>query len=194
MVGSDYRPGAFWGENEFLGFSDEHTESLRARTFVEISSLHLESMKPIFARHLSLRRRFEKYARLKKQLTSRLQELQKGEFGDEVTEEEFVSQLRAIKAQIEDATLQEGGLVEARFKDFANSQGMINMDGVAKLAEAMGYTLKLWELREAMSAMDTDGSGTVNMEEFQHWWDMNGEHCRSSTSDRHAPSPTDATR
>lgn len=65
IMAAEYFPGAFFGENEFLGFARERNESIRARTFAEVSTLHPEDMEPILKIHIKLRRRLERYAKLK---------------------------------------------------------------------------------------------------------------------------------
>ena len=155
IEGSDFKRGAFFGENEFLGFSAERSETLRARTFVEVSMLHPDDMVPVFEMHLALRRRFENYARLKQKLSSRLQQLEGGTLGDkphEVTEVEFLAELKRIKDEID----QDGGAasdaVAVKFADLA-VDGAIDLNGVARLAASMGRNLKTWELQEAMLDM-----------------------------------------
>eukprot|EP01052_Picozoa_sp_SAG31_P006952 SAG31_NODE_326_length_17664_cov_10.038543_11_plen_360_part_00 len=46
---------------------------------------------------------------------------------------------------------------------------------MAALAEKMGYELSEMELKEAMYAMDADGSGEVDFDEFAEWWIECGE-------------------
>jgi hypothetical protein len=65
-------PGAFFGENEFLGFGRERTMSVRARTFCEVSTLHPEDMEPVLRIHIKLRRRLERYAKLKTEMESKM--------------------------------------------------------------------------------------------------------------------------
>lgn len=69
---AEFFPGAFFGENEFLGFGRERTMSVRARTFCEVSTLHPEDMEPVLRIHIKLRRRLERYAKLKTEMESKM--------------------------------------------------------------------------------------------------------------------------
>ena len=78
-----------------------------------------------------------------------------GTLGDkphEVTEVEFLAELKRIKDEID----QDGGAasdaVAVKFADLA-VDGAIDLHGVARLAASMGRNLKTWELQEAMLDM-----------------------------------------
>ena len=73
VMSAEYFPGAFFGENEFLGFGRERTMSVRARTFCEVSTLHPEDMEPVLRIHIKLRRRLERYAKLKTSMENQLE-------------------------------------------------------------------------------------------------------------------------
>jgi len=49
-------------------------------------------------------------------------------------------------------------------------RGAISTDGVAKVADELGFSLGAKELQAAMKEMDTDHSGLVNFPEFLAWW------------------------
>ena len=74
VMDAEYFPGAFFGEVEFLGFGKQRTATIRARTFCEISTLHPTEMEPVLRQHVKLRRRLEKYARLKTEIEKGLKE------------------------------------------------------------------------------------------------------------------------
>jgi hypothetical protein len=98
-MNAEYFPGAFFGENEFLGFGRERTMSVRARTFCEVSTLHPEDMEPVLRIHIKLRRRLEKYAKLK---TSMEGALAKAGGSAEI------SVLQGLKAEIESGWQEDG--------------------------------------------------------------------------------------
>lgn len=67
---------------EFLGFGRERGESIRARTFAEVSTLHPEDMEPVLKIHIRLRRRLERYAKLKMEMEQGLALVQDGGPGE----------------------------------------------------------------------------------------------------------------
>eukprot|EP01010_Urceolus_cornutus_P000732 NODE_1244_length_1012_cov_242.978193_g956_i0.p1 GENE.NODE_1244_length_1012_cov_242.978193_g956_i0~~NODE_1244_length_1012_cov_242.978193_g956_i0.p1 ORF type:complete len:294 (+),score=82.88 NODE_1244_length_1012_cov_242.978193_g956_i0:59-883(+) len=62
-------------------------------------------------------------------------------------------------------------LSEVIFGQFdANGDGALNQKEFASLCYAKGYALSEEELSNAMRELDTNGDGTVSLQEFQQWW------------------------
>ena len=58
----------------------------------------------------------------------------------------------------------------------ANNSGQLDADELAELYKlARGEKLKYKDLSKAMAEMDSDGSGTCDLEEFERWWSANGK-------------------
>ena len=55
-------------------------------------------------------------------------------------------------------------------EDHDDGDGQLDREEVRKLARAMGVKMSDVEVDNAMAAMDRDGSGTVDLEEFTRWW------------------------
>ena len=53
----------------------------------------------------------------------------------------------------------------------ADESGALDKEEVAALARNLGHPLSTAELDEAMLAMDTDGGGLVEFDEFYEWYD-----------------------
>lgn len=51
-----------------------------------------------------------------------------------------------------------------------DGSGEVDASEVGQLIHNLGINMKPSELQDAMAAMDKDGSGTVEFEEFYHWW------------------------
>lgn len=64
----DYRDGRYFGELEFLGLSTSRPVSIRAKTFVELASLHPKDIAHIVEDSPPLKARLAKYAGLKVKL------------------------------------------------------------------------------------------------------------------------------
>ena len=165
IMEAEYFPGAFFGEAEFLGFGKERTATIRARTFCEVSTLHPAEMEPVLRQHVKLRRRLEKYTRLKT-------EIEKG-----LKEKGFDASLEAMmqmKEQIEAGWAVEGKeMQEAWDKMEKNKDGTVSRELIGSLSDLLGRPLKEWELDEAMRVMDADGDGFIDFEEFCDWWETN---------------------
>lgn len=169
---AEYFPGAFFGENEFLGFGRERTATVRARTFAEVSTIHPDDMEPVLRIHVKLRRRLEKYAAMKKQMEEGLKDL--GSAAD-------VESMLSLKEGIEETWEEEGKeLKEAWEKMEKNKNGMIARENIGSLADLLGRPLKEWELDNAMHVMDVDGSGYIDFDEFSAWWEKNDSQLKFS--------------
>ena len=168
VMSAEYFPGAFFGENEFLGFGRERTISVRARTFAEVSTLHPEDIEPVLRIHIKLRRRLERYAKLKTTMENQLDQAAKG--GGNASAASTGSLLE-LKAEIESSWQEDGQELRDCFARIdKDNSGSIERDEIAELAVEMGRPLRDWELDEAMRTMDADGSGEVDFDEFEHWW------------------------
>ena len=158
----EYKSGAYFGENEFLGMGRQRTCSVRARTFCEVSTLHPDDMEPVLNVHLRLRRRLERYAKMKTAMESRM--MRSGDAANEML-------MEAMKAEIEAGWQEEGIELREAFDTFdKDKSGFLERDEIAHLARYMGQSLQDWQIDEALRMMDTDGSGSVDFEEFSDWW------------------------
>ena len=160
---AEYFPGAFFGESEFLGFGRERTVTIRARTFCEVSTLHPEDMEPVLRAHVKLRRRLEKYAKLKVEMEKGLKDM-----GSAANEEAMLE----MKENIEESWAQEGKEVQEAWDTMQkNENGEISRELLSQLSELLGRPLKEWELDNALHVMDSDNSGFIDFDEFSAWWD-----------------------
>lgn len=65
-------------------------------------------------------------------------------------------------------TLQE---LEATFRLFdSNGDGKIDFSEFVEMSKALGQTLSDTQALSDFSAMDIDGDGSVNLDEFARWW------------------------
>lgn len=60
--------GAFFGELEFLGLSDERSNDIKAKMYCELSSLHPKDVEDIIRGSPQLQERLRKYVQLKTKL------------------------------------------------------------------------------------------------------------------------------
>jgi len=135
VMAAEYFPGAFFGENEFLGFGRERNESIRARTFAEVSTLHPEDMEPVLKIHIKLRRRLERYAKLKLEMEKGLAEAQDGKEGADLD----VETLMGLKEGIEETWENEGKELRDAFdKVDKDASGAIDRWEIGELAQEMG--------------------------------------------------------
>jgi len=163
IMEAEYFKGAFFGESEFLGFGKERTATIRARTFCEVSTLHPEDMESVLRHHVKLRRRLEKYARLKIEMEKGLKEMGSAANADSMMQ---------MKADIEQSWVEDGKEVEEAWAKMAkNEHGHISRDLLGDLSDLLGRPLKEWELDNAMHVMDKDSSGFIDYEEFSAWWE-----------------------
>lgn len=163
IMEAEYFKGAFFGESEFLGFGKERTATVRARTFCEVSTLHPDDMESVLRQHVKLRRRLEKYGRLKMEMEKGLKEM-----GSEAN----VDAMMRMKAEIEDGWAEDGKEVDEAWSRMAkNEDGLISRELIGDLADLLGRPLKEWELDNAMHIMDKDSSGFIDFEEFSAWWE-----------------------
>ena len=131
VMAAEYFPGAFFGENEFLGFARERSESIRARTFAEVSSLHPEDMEPILKIHIKLRRRLERYAKLKVEMEKGLANQQGGTVDNDT--------LMTLKQGIESAWENESKELRDAFDEIdVDASGFIDRSEIGELAKKMG--------------------------------------------------------
>lgn len=134
VMAAEYFPGAFFGENEFLGFGRERHESIRARTFAEVSTLHPEDMEPILKIHIKLRRRLERYAKLKLEMEKGLSDDHYSKNGEVNT-----SVLLKLKEGIEAAWENESKELRDAFdKVDQDASGFIDRWEIGELAKEMG--------------------------------------------------------
>ena len=170
---AEYFPGAFFGENEFLGFGRERSATIRARTFCEVSTLHPEDMEPVLAVHVTLRRRLEKYAKLKAEMEKGLQEL-----GGEADLEALMD----IKEGIEDSWEEQGKELQEAWESITkDDQGRVRRKDIGPLVVILDRPMKEWELDNAMHVMDADGNGAVDFDEFAAWWEKNDAQLKFTT-------------
>ena len=155
VMDAEYFPGAFFGEVEFLGFGKQRTATIRARTFCEVSTLHPTEMEPVLRQHVKLRRRLEKYARLKTEIERRLKEK-----GFDASAESMLE----MKEKIETDWAVEGKeMQEAWDKMAKNEDGTVSRELIGSLSDLLGRPLREWELDEAMRVMDADGDGFIGL-------------------------------
>lgn len=134
VMAAEYFPGAFFGENEFLGFARERHESIRARTFAEVSTLHPEDMEPILKIHIKLRRRLERYAKLKVEMEKGLADSVDKRYGAVDTDT-----LMKLKEDIESAWENESKELRDAFdKVDLDASGYIDRWEIGELAKEMG--------------------------------------------------------
>ena len=182
IMDAEYFPGAFFGETEFLGFGKERTATIRARTFCEVSTLHPTEMEPVLRQHVKLRRRLEKYTRLKNEIEKGLK---RGGF------DASAEAMLQMKEQIETGWAVEGKeMQEAWDKMEKNKDGTVSRELIGSLSDLLGRPLKEWELDEAMRVMDADGDGFIDFDEFCEWWEANDASLSflSRSRDEHAKS------
>jgi hypothetical protein len=64
----EYQEGSFFGELEFLGFSEVRCVTVQALRFTEISTLNPNDIESVLDVHIGLRRRLTRYGKLKMEL------------------------------------------------------------------------------------------------------------------------------
>eukprot|EP01050_Picozoa_sp_SAG11_P012878 SAG11_NODE_1463_length_4863_cov_15.348657_1_plen_378_part_00 len=86
-------------------------------------------------------------------------------------------QIKASKAAMEaEATqLEQHEILKTFGRIDLDNSGTIDREELRKLASDLGHTLDEAGLDSAMNEMDFDGSGEVDLAEFQHWWQLNKE-------------------
>lgn len=165
IMEAEYFKGSFFGENQFLGFDKERTSTFRARTFCEVSTLHPDDMEPVLRKHVKLRRRLEKYAKLKSEMEKAFKEM-----GSKASE----AAMMKMKEDIEGSWHEEGREIEDAWENIEkNEDGLVSRNLIGDLATLLGRPLKEWELDNAMHIMDADGSGFIDFDEFRSWWESN---------------------
>ena len=64
----------------------------------------------------------------------------------------------------------------------ADGSGFLDKDEMAELCKALGRKMGEKDILGAMAAMDQDGNGEVNLEEFEYWWRLHGgKHSKDTT-------------
>jgi hypothetical protein len=70
----EFPEGSFFGELEFLGFSELRSMTVEAERFCEISTLHPADIESVLNIHIGLRRRLQRYGGLKKEMEAMMKE------------------------------------------------------------------------------------------------------------------------
>jgi CRP-like cAMP-binding protein len=69
---TDFDPGTFWGELQFLGLEEERTLTVKATIFCEVASLAPRDIQDILLAHDGLRQRFESYGAMRKEIEDKI--------------------------------------------------------------------------------------------------------------------------
>jgi hypothetical protein len=137
---AQYRAGDYFGEDQFLGLKRFQEETVRARTFCEVSTLNPHRLQSVLDTFPPLKRSYEKYRALRHKMTQKLHKTGWGEhLGSGHSEGEWMAELHELKAGIDSETLASQQAVTYEFAKLdQDKNGRVDCEGVRACCAALG--------------------------------------------------------